>query len=111
MKNQQVDKNLPLDQFAAQKSITSLLKQFKEKFPEKRFSDVEDENGNQYVDLVMEGGGVLGFALVGFTYFLEAVGLRFLRFNTNKPRSLNSERGWFDNPSTIHLNVDPNRTS
>ena len=43
----------------------------------KRFSDVSDNNGNQYVDLVMEGGGVLGLALVGYTYGLEKAGLRF----------------------------------
>lgn len=43
----------------------------------KRFSDVEDEQGNQYVDLVQEGGGVLGIALVGYTYILEKAGIRF----------------------------------
>lgn len=32
----------------------------------KRYSDIEDSNGNQYVDLVQEGGGVLGIALVGY---------------------------------------------
>ncbi|MFZ4059112.1 MAG: patatin-like phospholipase family protein [Ferruginibacter sp.] len=40
-------------------------------------SDVHDEAGNQYVDLVQEGGGVWGIALVGFTYILEKVGIRF----------------------------------
>ncbi|MFW6224476.1 MAG: patatin-like phospholipase family protein, partial [Bacteroidota bacterium] len=43
----------------------------------KRFSDIEDEQGNQYVDLVQEGGGVLGIALVGYTYILERAGIRF----------------------------------
>jgi len=32
----------------------------------------------QYVDIVMEGGGVLGVALVGYLYALESVGIRFL---------------------------------
>lgn len=32
----------------------------------------------QYVDLVMEGGGVLGVALLGYIYALEKAGLRFL---------------------------------
>jgi len=41
-------------------------------------SDILDGAGHQYVDLVMEGGGVLGIALVGYTYALESVGIRFL---------------------------------
>ncbi len=44
---------------------------------EKVFSDVVDDEGNQYVDLVQEGGGVLGVALLGYTYVLEKMGLRF----------------------------------
>lgn len=32
----------------------------------------------QYVDLVMEGGGTLGVALIGYIYALEQLGLRFL---------------------------------
>ncbi|EAR61326.1 patatin-like phospholipase family protein [Neptuniibacter caesariensis] len=43
----------------------------------KRFSDIQDAEGFQYVDLVMEGGGVLGLALVGYTYALEQAGIRF----------------------------------
>ncbi|MBC8871166.1 MAG: patatin-like phospholipase family protein [Planctomycetes bacterium] len=41
-------------------------------------SDIIDGEGHQYVDLVMEGGGVLGIALIGYTYALESVGIRFL---------------------------------
>ena len=44
----------------------------------KQFSDIVDGEGHQYVDLVMEGGGVLGVALTGYTYALEQAGLRFL---------------------------------
>lgn len=40
-------------------------------------SDVVDTEGNEYVDLVMEGGGVLGVALVGYTYAMEQAGIRF----------------------------------
>lgn len=42
------------------------------------YSDVIDSNGHQYVDLVMEGGGVLGIALLGYIYILEQAGLRFI---------------------------------
>ena len=48
-----------------------------EKLKTKIFSDVIDDEGNQYVDLVQEGGGVLGIALVGYTYILETAGIRF----------------------------------
>lgn len=43
----------------------------------KPYSDALDAAGRQYVDLVMEGGGVLGIALVGYIYLLEQAGLRF----------------------------------
>lgn len=42
-----------------------------------QYSDIVDGDGNQYVDLVLEGGGILGIALVGYTYVLEQMGLRF----------------------------------
>jgi NTE family protein len=44
----------------------------------KHFSDILDADGNQYVDLVMEGGGMLGVALVGYVHALEEAGIRFL---------------------------------
>jgi len=40
-------------------------------------SDIEDADGHQYVDLVMEGGGTLGIALAGYIYALEHAGIRF----------------------------------
>ena len=41
-------------------------------------SDIIDDKGHQYVDLVMEGGGTLGMALLGYIYTLESAGIRFL---------------------------------
>ena len=47
-------------------SVNSYLKEVEEiknkatALSNKEFSDTIDENGHQYVDLVMEGGGVLG---------------------------------------------------
>lgn len=41
-------------------------------------SNIVDDAGNQYVDLVMEGGGMLGIALVGYVYVLEQANIRFL---------------------------------
>jgi NTE family protein len=40
-------------------------------------SDIIDDEGHQYVDLVLEGGGMLGLALSGYAHVLEQAGLRF----------------------------------
>jgi len=56
----------------------------------KRFSDIADEDGNQYVDLVQEGGGVLGIALVGYTYILEKAGIRFYSLAGTSAGSINA---------------------
>jgi NTE family protein len=56
----------------------------------KRFSDVEDAAGLQYVDLVQEGGGVLGIALVGYTYVLENVGIRFFSLAGTSAGAINT---------------------
>ena len=41
-------------------------------------SDIVDDKGNQYVNLVLEGGGFLGIALIGYVYALEQANIRFL---------------------------------
>jgi len=56
----------------------------------KEFSDIVDDAGHQYVDLVMEGGGVLGIALVGYTYVLEEMGIRFLGVGGTSAGSINA---------------------
>ncbi|MBX3236742.1 MAG: patatin-like phospholipase family protein [Nitrospiraceae bacterium] len=53
-------------------------------------SDIVDDSGRQYVDLVMEGGGVLGIALVGYTYALECLGIRFLGIGGTSAGSINA---------------------
>lgn len=60
-------------------SVSNLMPALKEVgVDRKRFSDIEDDDGHQYIDLVMEGGGTLGIALLGYIYMLEQAGLRFL---------------------------------
>ncbi|MCC7138893.1 MAG: patatin-like phospholipase family protein [Planctomycetes bacterium] len=54
------------------------------------YSDTVDDAGHQYVDLVMEGGGVLGIALLGYTYVLEQVGLRFLGIGGTSAGAINA---------------------
>jgi NTE family protein len=56
----------------------------------KQFSDVIDPAGNQYVELVQEGGGVLGVALVGYTYVLEQMGIRFMSLAGTSAGSINA---------------------
>lgn len=55
-----------------------------------QFSDVVDENNFQYVDLVQEGGGVLGIALVGYTYVLEKAGIRFFSLAGTSAGAINT---------------------
>jgi NTE family protein len=56
----------------------------------KEFSDIVDGQGFQYVDIVMEGGGVLGIALVGFTYVMEEAGIRFLQIGGASAGAINA---------------------
>lgn len=56
----------------------------------RQISDIIDDEGNQYVDLVMEGGGVLGIALTGYTYALEQAGIRFLGIGGTSAGSINA---------------------
>jgi NTE family protein len=53
-------------------------------------SDVLDRDSNQYVNLVQKGGGVLGVALVGYTYVLEKMGIRFLRLAGTSAGAINT---------------------
>ncbi len=56
----------------------------------KKFSDVTDDQGFQYVDLVQEGGAVLGIALVGYTYILEQTGIRFFSLAGTSAGAINT---------------------
>ncbi len=53
-------------------------------------SDVIDNEKHQYVNLVQEGGGVLGIALVGYTYILEQMGVRFLNLAGTSAGAINT---------------------
>ena len=68
------------------------IKELREHWTKKKrtISDVVDEAGHEYVDLVMEGGGVLGIALVGYTYALESVGIRFRHVGGTSAGAINA---------------------
>ena len=64
-------------------SIVKITDEIREKAAKKPYivSDVvcqKDGRELQFVDLVMEGGGTLGIALVGYIHALEQAGIRFL---------------------------------
>lgn len=42
------------------------------------YSDLVDQHGHQYIDIVMECQGTQGLALLGYLHVLEACGLRFI---------------------------------
>ncbi|WP_353778006.1 patatin-like phospholipase family protein [Winogradskyella sp. 3972H.M.0a.05] len=53
-------------------------------------SNFWDHNRYQYINLVQEGGGMLGIALAGFTYIFEKMGIRFLGLGGTSAGSINS---------------------
>lgn len=88
-------------------SVTPLLDFLERKFPEGLYiSDVTDnpviteqelrEKGvldtapRRYVDLVLEGGGVHGIALAGYTYILEKMGNSFMSTAGTSAGAINS---------------------
>jgi NTE family protein len=78
--------------FTDHPEVSKSINRLKDYWTKKRkeVSDILDPKGNQYVDLVMEGGGVLGIALVGYTYALESVGIRFLGLGGTSAGAINT---------------------
>jgi NTE family protein len=68
--------------------LVSVMKN--DKVDQKQFSDLIDNSGNQYVELVQEGGGVLGVALIGYTWILEQMGIRFFSLAGTSAGSINA---------------------
>jgi NTE family protein len=56
----------------------------------KAYSDLIDKNDNYYINLVQEGGGTLGIALVGFTFVLEYCKIRFLNLAGTSAGAINT---------------------
>lgn len=74
--------------FTKNPDVQEIINKLKNKVPP--VSDVIDEEGNQYVDLVQEGGGVHGIALLGYTYVLEQVGIRFFSLAGTSAGAINT---------------------
>jgi NTE family protein len=79
---------LKTENFTQAKEVQEIINRLKIKNPV--VSDVIDGEGNQYVDLVQEGGGVLGIGLLGYTYVLEQVGIRFFSLAGTSAGAINT---------------------
>jgi NTE family protein len=77
------------EDFVNQPEFQQMIEEAKQ-LKNKVFSDIIDDEGNQYVDLVQEGGGVLGIALVGYTYILETAGMRFFHLAGTSAGAINT---------------------
>ncbi len=77
--------------FTNNPQVVQLLERMKnDKVDQKQFSDLLDGSGNQYIELVQEGGGVLGVALIGYTWVLEQMGIRFFSLAGTSAGSINA---------------------
>ena len=82
---------MKITEFTEDPKVSRLIRELKKDGIHKEsFSDVIDGNNNQYVELVQEGGGVLGVALIGYTYVLEQMGLRFFSLAGTSAGSINA---------------------
>ncbi len=76
-----------MKKYIENKEIKSILSEIPQG---KVYSDIVDDDGFQYVDLVQEGGGVLGVALIGYTYVLEKAGIRFFSLAGTSAGAINT---------------------
>src|SRR6478672_8988396 len=82
---------ISVQDFLEKSNVKDVLAKLASEFKDRplNISDVTDDN-HQYVDLVQEGGGVWGIALVGYTYVLEKMGIRFFSLAGTSAGSINS---------------------
>jgi NTE family protein len=83
---------MEIEQFTEDERVLKCLSKLKNHFEKEPMvvSDVLDPHGNQYVNLVQKGGGVLGVALVGYTFILEEMGIRFMRLAGTSAGAINT---------------------
>lgn len=86
--------NIKPENFTQDPAVVQCIRDLKNKFGENfenlLVSDTLDEEGHQYVSIVQKGGGILGVALVGYTYILEQAGIRFLRLAGTSAGAINT---------------------
>lgn len=102
---------LTTESFINHPEVLACVQELEEAFPKDTnpliVSDVIDQFGNQYVNLVQKGGGVLGVALVGYTYILEKMNIRFLRLAGTSAGAINTALmtviGKKEDPKSLHI--------
>ncbi|WP_312296466.1 patatin-like phospholipase family protein [Chryseobacterium sp.] len=82
--------NAILEDESLSKESKEKLAALHENISSKEFSDLLDQEGNQYIEFVQEGGGVWGSALVGYLYGLEIFGIRFLKVAGTSAGAINT---------------------
>ena len=86
--------DLKIDDFIKDPRVTECMDQLRSHFSggNNKFiiSDVLDDQDHQYANLVQKGGGVLGIALVGYTYILEEMNIRFIRLAGTSAGAINT---------------------
>ena len=91
---QNIRKKLSPEDFINHPDVLACIGNLTQEFGEGKrpfiVSDIIDEDGHQYAHLVQKGGGVLGIALVGYTYILEKMGIRFLRLAGTSAGAINT---------------------
>jgi NTE family protein len=94
MLSRRTSAKISVTDFTDMKEVQDCLKELQQHFSDSsrpfHVSDVTDENGYQYANLVQKGGGVLGVALVGYTYILEQMGVRFIRMAGTSAGAINT---------------------
>ncbi|HMG16511.1 MAG TPA: patatin-like phospholipase family protein, partial [Saprospiraceae bacterium] len=81
------------EEFTENLEVISIIAELNKHFNDKNpliVSDIIDDDRHQYVDLVQKGGGVLGIALVGYTYVLEQMGIRFFKLAGTSAGAINT---------------------
>lgn len=81
---------MQVQDFTENKEVQLLINSLQNEFKDKQYSDIIDKNGNQYVDLIQEGYGTLWFALLGYTFVLEKIGIRFFSLGGTSTGAINT---------------------
>jgi NTE family protein len=86
--------SISIEDFTQQSEVIECLRQLEARYGKGGenliVSEVVDSDGHQYVNLVQKGGGVLGVALVGYTYILEQMNIRFIRLAGTSAGAINT---------------------
>ncbi|MBC7938025.1 MAG: patatin-like phospholipase family protein [Rhizobacter sp.] len=97
MKTGNTEATANINEFLTETNVESVISEIETSFQNNGrpiYSDIYKEEADgkiyEYVNYVQEGGGVLGVALVGYTYVLERLGFRFLKLAGTSAGAINT---------------------